>query len=73
MNENDNEMKIGYSIEKNRSCDGVLSYNKHTDEFTTEKYSEGADEWITKWMSGHILSKIIAGTISETPRMIAVG
>ena len=73
MNETPDEMKIGYSVEKNKSCDGILHYNKHTDEFTTEKLSDGADDWATRWLSGHILSRIIMGKISETPKMIAVG
>lgn len=73
VSENDHEMKIGYSVEKNKSCDGLLNYDKNTDEFITEKYSDGTDDWVTKWLSGHILSRIITGKISETPRMIAIG
>ncbi len=73
MNETHNEMKIGYSVEKNKTCDGILNYNKNTDEFTTEKLSEGADDWSTKWLSRHILSRIIMGKLSETPKMIAIG
>ena len=73
IKEDANEMQIGYSVEKNKSCDGLLNYNKNTDEFVTERYSDGADDWATKWLSGHILSRIIMGKISETPRMIAVG
>ena len=65
LDESADKMKIAYSIEKNKSCDGVLLYDKLSDSFTVEKFSAGADDWTTNWMSGHILSKIIMGQIKR--------
>ena len=73
LSESDDEMRIAYSFEKNDSCDGILSYNKKNDGFKTIKMSKGTDEWITRWISRHILSKIITGKISNTRGMIAAG
>ena len=73
INESSDKMKIAYSVEKNKSCDGILIYDKPNDCFTIEKLSEGADNWITNWLSGHILAKIIMGQISEERKLIATG
>ncbi len=67
------KMKIAYSFEKNKSCDGILVYDKTDDSFIIEKMSDGADVWITNWLSGHILSKIITGQISKERKVIATG
>ena len=37
------------------------------------KLIDGADNWITNWLSGHILAKIIMGQISEKRKLIAAG
>lgn len=73
LDESSDKMKIAYSIEKNKSCDGVLLYDKINDNFTVEKFSDGADDWVTKWLSGHILYKIITGQISYDIKQIATG
>lgn len=73
ISQNQDELEIGYSLGKNKTCDGLLIYNKISETFTTSKLSKGSDDWETKWLSGHILAKIIYGQISEKRRMIAVG
>ena len=67
------EMQIDYSLEKNKTCDGLLIYNKLSEKFITRRLSKGSDDWTTRWLSGHILSKILSGQISEERKMIAVG
>ncbi len=73
INQTHDEMQIGYSLEKNKTCDGLLIYNKLSEKFITRRLSKGSDDWTTRWLSGHILSKILSGQISEERKMIAVG
>ena len=47
IDENDKKMKIGYSLEKNKNCDGILIYDKQTQEFFVEKLPKGEDGWLT--------------------------
>lgn len=68
-----NEMQIGYSLGQNKDCDGLLTYDKLSDKFIINRFSTGSDDWSTRWLSGHILTKIISGEISAERKMIAVG
>lgn len=43
--ENDEIIEIGYSFEKNETCDGVIFYHKKTDKLTIEKLSADEDLW----------------------------
>jgi hypothetical protein len=55
---------IGYSYEQNETCDGILRYDKKTEEITVVKYSDGASEISTK-----LLFSLLYGVISGEKNM----
>lgn len=42
INQTHDEMQIGYSLEKNKTCDGLLIYNKLSEKFITRRLSKGS-------------------------------
>ena len=58
ISETSDKMKIAYSLEKNKNCDGELTYDKITKEFTIEKLPEGEDGWLTNHFICPLRSRI---------------
>ena len=54
IKENRDEFFIAYSVESDRSCDGVLVWDKKTEEFRIEKLSATADIISTRRLAGLI-------------------
>ena len=73
LKEDEKNVYIGYSYEKNNSCDGVLQYNKGTENIDIEKLSDGADEFSTRWLFGNLYNLIRKKAITGTPRVVAIG
>jgi len=71
--ENSDAVLISYSYEKNDTCDGLLKYNKSTDEISIEKMSDGADEFATRWLFQHIYSLLADNKLTNTRRTVAIG
>jgi len=71
--EDDNNILINYSYEENKNCDGLLKYNKKSDEIIIEKMSQGADEFATKWLFQHIYRLIDKNELTQNKRIIAIG
>ena len=44
LEENNDLCKFGYSLENNKSCDGILEQNKATGDFFIDRLSAGADK-----------------------------
>ena len=66
-------VKLNMNITGSFALPSAILYDKINDNFTVEKFSDGADDWVTKWLSGHILYKIITGQISYDIKQIATG
>ena len=73
QSENNADILINYSYEKNDSCDGLLKYNKISDEITIEKMSDGADDFSTKWLFSHIYNLLDKNELNEKRYLIAIG
>jgi len=54
IQENKDEIRIAYSVESDRSCDGVLVWDKKTEEFRVDKMSATADAISTRRLAGLI-------------------
>jgi hypothetical protein len=67
---------IGYSYEQNETCDGILRYDKKTEEITVVKYSDGASEISTKRLFPHIYG-VLSGrrnyVLTEKTKPIVIG
>ena len=61
IRENDDEMFIAYSVESDRSCDGVLVWDKKTEEFRIDKLSATADVMSTNRLAGLIRYSLYEG------------
>ena len=48
LSEDENLIKIAYSLEKNNSCDGELIYSKDTKEIAVAKLATNAGDVLTK-------------------------
>ena len=44
LEENKDLCKFGYSLDHNKSCDGILVQNKTTGDFSIDRLSAGADK-----------------------------
>lgn len=73
IEENENEMIIGYSWESDKTCDGRLVFNKHTKEMSVEKISVGADEGATSYLICPLRSKIRKGLELGRRYIVATG
>jgi len=73
QSENNDNILINYSYEKNDTCDGLLKYNKISDKITIEKMSDGADEFATKRLFSHIYGLLDKNQLNEKRYMVATG
>jgi len=73
QSENNDDILINYSYEKNDTCDGLLKYNKVSDKITIEKISDGADEFATKWLFSHIYGLLDKNELNGQRHMVAIG
>ena len=73
QSENTNNILINYSYENNDTCDGLLKYDKSSDEITIEKISDGADELATKWLFSHIYRLLDKNELNEKRHLVAIG
>ena len=71
--ENDKEILIGYSHENSEACDGVLRYNKDSNEIDIIKLSESADAECTKRLFGQIYYVLRHNITFEDKRRICIG
>ena len=71
--ENNENILINYSYEKNDTCDGLLKYDKISDKITIEKMSDGADEFATKWLFSHIYGLLDKKELNDNKHMVAIG
>jgi len=70
--EDENTIRIGWSFEQNKSCDGVILYFKNEDSFEVEKMSLGAEEFDAKRAIGK-LWKYKDKLYTDRPRTICIG
>jgi hypothetical protein len=64
---------IEYSYGDSKACDGVLLYDKNTEEITIVKMSNGADEFYTKWLFPHIYRLLRENDLTIEKRRICIG
>jgi hypothetical protein len=66
-------LSIEYSYGDSKACDGVLLYDKNTEEITIVKMSNGADEFDTKWLFPQIYRLVDEKGITREKRRICIG
>ncbi len=73
LKETDTEMLIGYSWERDKSCDGRLIFNKETKEMTIDKLSGSADKSQTIYLICPIGIRVRNGIELGKLGMVATG
>ena len=73
LEDRNNNMLIGYSWQRDNSCDGRLNFNKITREVTIEKLSSSADEHETSYFICPLRSRIRKGMEIGKRYMVATG
>lgn len=71
--EDERTLRIGYSIEENESCDGILVYEKESEEFRIERLSEGADTFATNRFICPLRYHMLTKKLSAAAAYIATG
>lgn len=69
----DNNITIRYSYEDDDSCDGVIVYDRKTEEFSIIKLSSSADKFVTEWLCGLLYGVLNDDSYTEKKRVICVG
>ena len=71
--EKEDFIEISYSIGKNKSCDGILIYDKQKDDFITYKMSLSANPASTAWIIEHIKIKLKRKQLDKTKKIAVIG
>ena len=72
LEETQNKLKIAYSLEEDKSCDGLLIYDKITKEIEVQKKPENR-EWMTPFFICPLRSRMRKGLIPDKLTMIMTG
>lgn len=73
LKETSDSMVIGYSWQKDNSCDGLLKFNKNTKNIFVEKLSASADKDDTSYFICPLRSRIRKGMEIGKKYMVATG
>ena len=70
--EDERELQIAYSFEEDRSCDGILSYDKQTRQITVQRPPRHK-EWMRELFICPLRYRIRLGMIPDKLYMIMTG
>ena len=71
--ETEEQLKIGYSLGRNKSCDGLIMYSKKDGEIEIAKVSDGANEASSEYFICPLRYRIKNGMIISKTYMIMTG
>ena len=73
IDETVDKMTIAYSLEENQNCDGVLIFDKNTQEMSVVKATSGKYAGLVKHYIGTVRSRIRKGMEVGKKYMVATG
>ena len=72
LEETQDKLKIAYSLEEDKSCDGLLLYNKSTKKIEVQKKPANKD-WMTSFFICPLRSRMREGLTLDKLTMIMTG